>query len=253
MLSLSGNIGIYTYLTKFSTIYWHIPIYLITFAPMKDRTKILASLFRKWRKEKNITYYQIKKEEGDSIRVDQLARIEKGQEVTTKKLLACIHFCNVHGYDILADVWNYKETPSPNKKNSDEQPLEISPSEHPMDGAQDFKKGTENTSTERDINEVPEEEYREPSESERAEWDYGYAQMKFNEGNQLDIEDQLQFIRNGRCPKCGKPQLAEKISRNGNTYTKCQNYGCGYWFWGTIHNPILIDEYKKGVTPIGSN
>ena len=67
---------------------------------MKDKTKILASLFRKWRKENNFTYYQIKKEEGDSIRVDQLARIEKGQEVTTKKLLACIHFCHEHGYDI---------------------------------------------------------------------------------------------------------------------------------------------------------
>lgn len=255
MLILAENIGIYTYLTKFSTINWHIPIYFRTFAPMKDRTKILASLFRKWRKENNFTYYQIKKEEGDSIRVDQLARIEKGQEVTTKKLLACIHFCNEHGYDILADLWNYKETPSPSKKKeqktSANQPQEAPSSEDSMDGAQTPLTGTENSFTRKDTNEVSEEEYGEPSESEQAEWDYGLAQLKFKDGEQLDKVDQLHFIRNGRCPRCGKSQFLEKTSTIGKKYTKCQNYSCGYWFRGTIHNPTLSEDYQNGVTPLG--
>ena len=153
---------------------------------MKDKTKILASLFRKWRKENNFTYYQIKKEEGDSIRVDQLARIEKGQEVTTKKLLACIHFCHEHGYDILADLWNYKETPTPYKKNDkktgDVQSQETTPSESSTDRAQALQTGTENTSTGKEINEVPEEGSGEPNESEMNDLEYSPAQRKFQDG-----------------------------------------------------------------------
>ena len=218
---------------------------------MKDKTKILASLFRKWRKENNFTYYQIKKEEGDSIRVDQLARIEKGQEVTTKKLLACIHFCHEHGYDILADLWNYKETPSP-YKTGEVQSQETPPSESSIDRAQALQTGTENTSTGKEINEVPEEGYGESNESEMNDLDYSHAQRKFKDGEQLDKDDQLQFIRNGRCPKCGKTQLVQKVSKNGNTYTKCQDYNCGYWFMGTRNNPKIYKEYENGVTPLGS-
>ena len=223
---------------------------------MKDKTKILASLFRKWRKENNFTYYQIKKEEGDSIRVDQLARIEKGQEVTTKKLLSCIHFCHEHGYDILADLWNYKETPSPYKKNDKKtgevQSQETPPSESSIDRTQALQTGTENTSTGKEINEVPEEGYGESNESEMNDLDYSHAQRKFKDGEQLDKDDQLQFIRNGRCPKCGKTQLVQKVSKNGNTYTKCQDYNCGYWFMGTRNNPKIYKEYENGVTPLGS-
>lgn len=259
MLILGENACFSEDLTKFSTINWHIPIYCTIFAPMKDRTKIFASLFRKWRKEQNITYYQIKREEGDDIRVDQIARIEKGQEVTTKKLLACVHFCNAHGYDILNDVWSYKETPSNTEKKEIKidtetelkQPKETLPSGTSMDGAQTPLTGTENSFTRKDTNEVSEEEYGEPSESEQAEWDYGLAQLKFKDGEQLDKVDQLHFIRNGRCPRCGKSQFVEKTSTIGKKYTKCQNYSCGYWFRGTIHNPTLSEDYQNGVTPLG--
>ena len=138
------------------------------------------------------------------------------------------------------------------KKTGDVQSQETPPSESSIDRAQALQTGTENTSTGKEINEVPEEGYGEPNESEMNDWDYSHAQRKFKDGEQLDKDDQLQFIRNGRCPKCGKTQLVQKVSKNGNTYTKCQDYNCGYWFMGTRNDPKIYKEYENGVTPLGS-
>lgn len=75
---------------------------------MKDKKKILGALLRKWRKKAGISHYAIVKAEGGSLRIDTLKRIEKGEEVTTSKLLQYLHYAHEKGYDVLSDVWYYK-------------------------------------------------------------------------------------------------------------------------------------------------
>ena len=231
-------------LKKDSTINWHIPIYCTIFAPMKDRTKIFASLFRKWRKEQNITYYQIKREEGDDIRVDQIARIEKGQEVTTKKLLACVHFCNAHGYDILTDVWNYKETPSNTEKKEVKtdtetelkQPTEIPPTETSNDKekAPEFYVGNEV------VDEVLEDENLEDA-------DFLYAKLAFDNQEPLSEGEQIALIRHKMCPVCGAPLKMKYRRKDGAQFIGCtqwlpENKGCNFSADGTFENPSLHES-----------
>lgn len=204
----------------------------------------IGKLLKEWRESQGFSLYKVAKEGSGKARYDYLKRLENGMGVNATTMICYLDFCYEHGFNVLEKLYNQKQLqPLTEAEKTTEKEVFEAPVEEKKPVLQEPPESK---------NDAPEEENREPTESEMDEWDYGYAVMKFNEGTLLDEEDQLQFIKNGRCPKCGKSQFVKKESSIGKTYTKCQDYSCGYWFRGTINNPTISEDYQKGVKPLRS-
>lgn len=222
---------------------------------MKDYKKILAHLIRKWRKQQGITLYQISKDESVNVRIETLQRIEKGEEVRTDGLLKYLHYCHAHGYDVMPDVWNYNDS----GVSADKEIVSILPKENEtvtysikegaIDGTVDIKTGQQSTADLAEENNIevapdsPSENYLDPV--------LLAAEEKFSEGKMMDESDQIIFVRNGRCPKCGTANsFTPMVSKKGNRYGKCTTRNCDYIFFGSADDPQIEFNRKKGILPL---
>lgn len=230
---------------------------------MKDKKKILGALLRKWRKKAGISHYAIVKAEGGSLRIDTLKRIEKGEEVTTSKLLQYLHYAHEKGYDVLSDVWYYKSY----QDSSSEENLDITDDNDELenslpsigndrtnnvvpddrnftsDRANNMASNDGSTNTEEKETVFEQEEPAPPVDEE-----YDYAEISFYQKEVMNEVDQIAFIKHKRCPVCGSA-LRERQGRNG-PFIGCSSYPkCTYTANGNFTHYSITENNKKGVIP----
>lgn len=212
-------------------------------------------MIKKWRKQQGVTLYQIAKDESVNVRIETLQRIEKGEEVRTDGLLKYLHYCHAHGYDVMPDVWNYNNScVSADRGTAPEQPegfetvTESIIEQHSANSAVS-KTEQQNTAdlTEDIITDVapssPAEKNQDPA--------LLAAEEKFSEGSMMKESDQIIFIRNGRCPRCGSiNSFTPKVSKKGNNYETCTTRNCGYMFFGSAEEPSIEKGRKEGILPL---
>ena len=230
---------------------------------MKDKKKILGALLRKWRKKAGISHYAIVKAEGGSLRIDTLKRIEKGEEVTTSKLLQYLHYAHEKGYDVLSDVWYYKsyqdssceenidisddndglENPSISIENNKTNNIVLEDRNPTSDGINNMSSNDVPTTPEEKETVFDQEELPPPEDEE-----YDYAEISFYQKEVMNEADQIAFIKHKRCPVCGN-SLKERQGRNG-PFIGCSSYPkCTYTANGNFIHYSITESNKKGVTP----
>lgn len=212
-------------------------------------------MIKKWRKQQGITLYQIAKDESVNVRIETLQRIEKGEEVRTDGLLKYLHYCHARGYDVMPDVWNYNNSCVSADKESTSVQLE--------ENETVTNSIIEQAPTDSSLIETEQQNAADPTEDNitvvapdsPAEKILGpthlSAEEKFSEGCMMSESDQILFIKNGRCPKCGfTNSFTPRVSKKGNNYETCTTRNCGYMFFGSAEEPSIEKGRKEGIQPL---
>lgn len=211
---------------------------------MENAYSKIGKLLKEWRESQGFSLYKIAKEGSGKARYDYLKRLENGEGVNAITMTCYLDFCYEHGFNVLEKLYSQNQL---QRLTDIEKTIEKVVIEAPIKEKKTaFEESTESK------NEVPEEEYEEPSESEQAEWDYGLAQMKFDKGELLDEDDQIAFIHHHQCPRCGS-ELIEKSGQYG-PYIGCVKFHdrvnkCEYTASGTFESFVISKRFKDGVTP----